>query len=135
MEPDNSEENKMLWAEIAFKRAFLRSKRREFNLELWDIETPELCPALLTPLCYDPRFRAIPGSRRARAFIPALCRLDHSRGYIKGNIITMSVTANSIQHRQPHARFLASARLLEFRRWILDPSSPEPAAWMPPWRE
>jgi len=55
-------------------------KGREFDIELSDIEIPELCPVFNTPLVS-----------------PSLDRIDSSKGYVKGNVRVISKRANQLK--------------------------------------
>ena len=68
------------------------SKRRniEFSLDYTDIELPETCPLLETPLNYKGNFQD--------PFYPTLDRIDNSKGYIKGNVMVISRLANYMKN-------------------------------------
>jgi hypothetical protein len=103
---ENTEDLKEGWAQDAFKRALNRCRRSPispylkrlqeipvpFDLEIWDIPTPNFCLIFGTPLFYsiDVRF--------PKHHTPALCRRDHHLGYVRGNIVTMSALANNYQY-------------------------------------
>ena len=62
----------------------------EFNIEISDINIPELCPILEVPL--------VKGDSNNYEYTPSLDRIDNTKGYIKGNIIVMSKKANSMKN-------------------------------------
>lgn len=75
----------VLW-DSARKRAYER--RIPFDIELEDIELPERCPLLGTPLTfaryttYDPNLASID-------------RIDNTKGYVRGNVWVVSLRANT----------------------------------------
>ena len=79
-------EYKML--KYAKKRA--KEYRKEFNLELSDIEIPHECPILHIPLIRIPRGKPTNNS-------PSLDRINSSLGYIKGNVKVISMRANRLK--------------------------------------
>lgn len=66
----------------------------EFSIELEDIQIPEICPVLGIPLKF------YTGGLRAsyEHDSPSLDRIDNSKGYIKGNIMVISLRANSLKN-------------------------------------
>jgi hypothetical protein len=72
----------------ARRRAQIRNV--PFNLELKDIQIPEICPVLGIPLRQSRRIHS-PGS-------PTIDRLFPSKGYVKGNVRVISHRANTIKH-------------------------------------
>lgn len=73
---------------VLLNSARYRAKLRglEFNLELEDIQIPEVCPILGIQLSYHNKRSA-----------PSLDRVDNSKGYIKGNCRVISWRANTIK--------------------------------------
>lgn len=69
-----------------------RSKQNgmEFNIDISDIEIPDLCPILNIPLVFNK------GAVRFNS--PVLDRIDNSKGYIKGNVAVISHRANSLKN-------------------------------------
>lgn len=61
----------------------------KFNLELRDIQIPDVCPVLGIPMR--------PGSKLVCDGSPTLDRLIPSRGYVKGNVRVISKRANQIK--------------------------------------
>lgn len=66
-----------------------RAKRKgiEFALDPEDIVIPEKCPALGVPLQFQSK----------GPYSPSVDRIDPTQGYIKGNIVVISVLANQIK--------------------------------------
>lgn len=83
------------WAENWAKEKFiqLRSKARrcglEFAIEIEDLVLPTHCPIFGMPLV-----RA--GGSQTNAS-PSVDRIDNSKGYVKGNVVVVSLKANSIK--------------------------------------
>ena len=71
-----------------------RAKKRgiPFDLTIDDIHVPEFCPVLGIPL------KAHVGSKGGKSNSPSLDRIIPSLGYIKGNVVVISLKANSIKH-------------------------------------
>lgn len=70
---------------MAKKRAKLAGL--PFELSPTDIVIPELCPVLGVPL-------AVNGGR----YSPSLDRIDNSKGYVRGNVVVVSIRANTIKN-------------------------------------
>lgn len=62
----------------------------EHNLERADIKIPKRCPVIGIPLNFQRKGRMADNS-------PSLDRIDNDRGYIKGNIVVVSLRANRIK--------------------------------------
>ena len=80
----------------SYKRAMLSSaksraklKNLDFNIDLSDIELPEVCPLLGIPL-------SINASNKDFAY--SLDRIDSSKGYVKGNVWVISDRANRLKN-------------------------------------
>ena len=80
-------ENRLLNA----ARARAKAKNMEFNLDVSDIQVPELCPLLNIPIFVNE------GKKKARPNSPSLDRIDSSKGYVKGNVWVISLKANTIK--------------------------------------
>ena len=63
-----------------------RKKGIEFDLDLWKLEVPQVCPVLGIPL-----------DRRDIQHAPSLDRVDPKRGYTHDNVRIISFRANSIK--------------------------------------
>jgi len=61
----------------------------EFNIEYTDLEWPDICPVLGIPIYYT--------SNTSRWNTPSLDRIDSNLGYIKGNVVVVSMRANSLK--------------------------------------
>ena len=70
-----------------------RAKNRgmEFSILPEDIQIPEFCPVLGIKLQQNK------GSGKNQPSSPSLDRIDNSKGYIKGNIVVMSLRANNLK--------------------------------------
>lgn len=71
--------------------ARIRAKKfgREFSIEVSDVVIPAVCPVFGFPFTKE-------GEDRNRR--PSLDRVDNSKGYIKGNVIVVSVRANKLKN-------------------------------------
>lgn len=74
------------------KRAEHRAKKNglDFNLTVDDIVIPDLCPILGVPLI-------IGEGKGPKPFSPSLDKIDPEKGYVKGNVIIISMRANQIK--------------------------------------
>lgn len=74
------------------KRAEQRAKKNGlvFDLTVDDIVIPEFCPILGVPL-------EIGEGKGPKPFSPSLDKIDPSKGYVKDNIIIISMRANQIK--------------------------------------
>lgn len=75
-----------------------RAKKRglPFNIELVDVEIPSHCPVLGIPIYAS-------GHRGNCANSPSIDRIVPSLGYVKGNVIVVSIQANRIKsNAAPH---------------------------------
>jgi hypothetical protein len=81
----NNPEKRML------ARAKYRAKQKglEFNIDISDINIPEVCPVMGIPLVVK---SGVPGPAKNS---PSLDRIDNSKGYIKGNVRVISAAANT----------------------------------------
>lgn len=72
--------------------ARMKSKRRgwECDLTMDDIVLPDRCPVLGIPLMI--------GDGKMTQNSPSLDRIDNTRGYVKGNVIIVSLRANAIKN-------------------------------------
>ena len=68
----------------ARKRA--KEKNFDFDIELSDIIIPEICPLLNIPLYVS--------DIKLGANSPSLDRIDSAKGYVKGNVMVISYSAN-----------------------------------------
>ena len=98
-------------AAVRLQQARVRAKRRglEFNLTLEDVSIPDTCPIL--------GIKLVPQFGRGAGFLanaPTLDRIDNSKGYVKGNVWTISGQANVMKNSADRDQLLA------FARWVLD---------------
>lgn len=70
----------------------IKSKAKKFgipfNLELEDIFIPKVCPVFKKPFVYN---------KGLQDFSVSLDRINSNKGYVKGNILVISVKANRIK--------------------------------------
>lgn len=71
-------------------RQSAKTKGISFNLELSDIQIPDICPVLSIPLCYD-----WDGPRKRNT--ASLDKIDPNKGYVKGNVWVISWEANRLK--------------------------------------
>jgi predicted nucleic acid-binding Zn-ribbon protein len=90
------------------QRAKVRAKERgiEFNLDISDINIPDICPILGLDLNVNS------GKSGAYPNSPSLDRIDNSKGYVKGNVRVISQQANAMKH------CASSSQLHLFANWI-----------------
>lgn len=62
----------------------------DFNIDISDIQIPDICPILEVPLKY--------GTKGDYEYSPSIDRIDTTKGYIKGNIAIISKKANSMKN-------------------------------------
>ncbi len=73
---------------LAQHKCRAKKKGLEFSIILEDLYLPEYCPILGVKLDY---------SRNPGRHSPSIDRIDNSKGYIKGNVIVVSVKANAMK--------------------------------------
>lgn len=92
------------------KRIFHRAKSRaakngrEFNLDFGDIVLPDRCPVFGVPFIYGDA-----------DWTYSIDRIDNEKGYIKGNIIIVSLKANRIKNSATVSELQS---VLEFYRCV-----------------
>lgn len=81
---------------LSYKKAMLssarsraRSKNLDFNIDVSDIELPEVCPLLGIPLSIN---------ASNKEFSYSLDRIDSSKGYVRGNVWVISDRANRLKN-------------------------------------
>src|SRR3990167_3712213 len=81
-------------AKLMFRNARNRAKERgiEFDLTYADVVIPPLCPVFGVPFELD--FE----TGRMSRYAPSLDRIDNTKGYVRGNIIVVSLRANQIKN-------------------------------------
>lgn len=84
------------------------SRGIEFNIDVSDIEIPEVCPVLGITLV-----RHL-GSAGGRPNSPSLDRIDPTKGYTRGNVQVISHLANSMKSAA------TTDHLLKFAKWVND---------------
>lgn len=91
------------------QRAKMRSKLKglDFDLELSDINIPDVCPILGIEINMNY------GKSGAYKNSPSLDRIDNSKGYVKGNVWVISQLANAMKGAA------SDNELTKFAQWIL----------------
>jgi hypothetical protein len=89
-------------------RAKQRAKQNglPFDLTVADIVIPTHCPALGIPL-----IQRVGKGHTANS--PSLDRVDPAKGYVRGNVVVISMLANRIKSDATHEQILAVGRWLE----------------------
>ncbi len=79
------------WSKQKIKDLRIKAKQRglDFNIEESDIPLPKVCPILLIPLER--------GRGASRMGSPSVDRIDNTRGYVKGNVVVVSMKANAMK--------------------------------------
>jgi hypothetical protein len=77
---------------------------QEFALVASDIQVPEMCPLLGTPLFF--------GEGKVGPNSPTLDRVDSTKGYVPGNVWVVSHRANQIKNDATAAELFLIARKL-----------------------
>lgn len=85
----HSNENSYKRAMLSSARSRAKLKNLDFNINLSDIDLPEVCPLLGIPL-------SINASNKDFAY--SLDRIDSSKGYVKGNVWVISDRANRLKN-------------------------------------
>lgn len=73
---------------LAQHKSRAKKKGLEFNITLDDLHLPKYCPILGMKLDYS----TLPGWNS-----PSIDRIDNSKGYIKGNVMIVSIKANAMK--------------------------------------
>jgi hypothetical protein len=121
--PHRADPKYRLWCDL-YARCHGGPGGREFDLEFDDVETPETCAYLGLRLDY--RRAGVRGGRPYRADDAAsVDRIDNSRGYVRGNVQTISWLANRMKN------IASVAQLLEFAEGVLRVHRPSLAALSP----
>lgn len=80
-------------------------KNLPFNLDLSDIEIPDICPILKIPIFFSN------GGKNS----PSIDRIDNLKGYVKGNIRIISHLANTMKsHATPEELISFSKNIAEY---------------------
>lgn len=88
------------------RNAKMRARRKHlaFDITAQDIKIPKLCPVLKKAFTF--------GAARSTPLSPSLDRIDPRKGYVRGNIVVISLRANQIKSDASYADVLAVARWL-----------------------
>ena len=73
----------------------------EFNLTIDDIIIPDICPILEVPIVF--------GTKEDYEYSPSIDRIDNSKGYIKGNVVSCCKKCNTAKNTMTTE---------EFKQWI-----------------
>ena len=76
-------------AMLSSARSRAKSKNLDFNIDVSDIELPEVCPLLGIPLSIN---------ASNKEFSYSLDRIDSSKGYVRGNVWVISDRANRLKN-------------------------------------
>jgi hypothetical protein len=121
-ERKDNPEFRAYWNEKAYKyrakdarRLLLRNAKQRakqlnlpFNIDVADINIPEICPLLKKPLQVS-----YPKSKGGNDFSPSLDRIIPCLGYVKGNVWVISRRANSMKSNA------TQEDLRNFANWVL----------------
>lgn len=88
-----------------------KEKNLPFNISEEDINIPDICPVLGIPM------QTAFGKGKARANSPSLDRIIPEKGYVKGNVITVSNRANTIKNNATPEEIIAVG---EFYKKLLE---------------
>jgi len=83
----------------------------EFNLDVEDIQIPELCPVFGIPLFIRQGHKG----QGTNPNNPSLDRIDSSRGYVKGNVQVISWRANDLKKNGTLEEFTKLVEYLKCR--------------------
>lgn len=101
---------KRAWAVYATGGAKMRAalKGLDFNLTSNYVEsiTPSVCPVFKEPFLFV-------GNKKMQPFSASLDRLDPTKGYVKGNVVVISMKANSIKNAYGSQEISTVARWLK----------------------
>lgn len=93
------------------RRILMNAKRRAsqdglpFNIDIDDVVVPDLCPALGIPLAVGPG--------KIHASSPSLDKIVPSLGYVKGNVVVVSMLANRIKTNATSEQVAAVAKWMQ----------------------
>ena len=93
-----------------YKKGNAKRKGIPFSIRYEDIVWPEFCPALGTRLDYSAGRQG--HQLRDPRIVPSFDRLDNSKGYEPGNVVVISLAANSIKNEYTADEVLAVAAWL-----------------------
>lgn len=108
-----SQRNSPHKARFRAKAGTARRQGIEFDLEFDDIIWPELCPVLGIRLDYSYGTKG----GHAKKTSPSFDRIDPTKGYVKGNVIIVSLKANAIKQDASAEEVL---RVGQFYQSLLD---------------
>ena len=110
------------WNDLQYRKSFLyqamrekfRNKRanctrtgQEFSIEFGDLDFPTHCPILGIELDYFNDEGYLDNS-------PSFDRIDHNKGYVKGNVAVISMRANRIKNNGTAAEHRKIADFIDF---------------------
>jgi hypothetical protein len=79
------------WGKVRLREIKIRARALglEFNLTEDDLILPTVCPVFGTPL--------VIGEGKQNNNSPSVDRIDNTKGYVKGNVVIVSLRANSLK--------------------------------------
>lgn len=97
-------------AMLSSARSRAKSKNLDFNIDVSDIELPEVCPLLGIPLSIN---------ASNKEFSYSLDRIDSSKGYVKGNVWVISDRANRLKNNATLEELdMLITNLKKYTHWI-----------------
>ena len=97
-------------AMLSSARSRARSKNLDFNIDVSDIELPEVCPLLGIPLSIN---------ASNKEFSYSLDRIDSSKGYVRGNVWVISDRANRLKNNATLEELdMLVTNLKKYTHWI-----------------
>lgn len=91
------------WAKTKLAELRVRARHRglDFDIDETDLVLPKVCPVFGIPL--------ILGVGKQSANSPSVDRVDNAKGYVKGNVVVISLRANSMKRAATIAELRALA--------------------------
>lgn len=97
-------------AMLSSARSRAKSKNLDFNIDVSDIELPEVCPLLGIPLSIN---------ASNKEFSYSLDRIDSSKGYVKGNVWVISDRANRLKNNATLEELdMLVTNLKKYTNWV-----------------
>lgn len=97
-------------AMLSSARSRAKSKNLDFNIDVSDIELPEVCPLLGIPLSIN---------ASNKEFSYSLDRIDSSKGYVRGNVWVISDRANRLKNNATLEELdMLVTNLKKYTNWV-----------------